>query len=310
MNHPDGSQHEVAPEFRAHLEWQIESALRRETRFAAPVAGSLNGLRAAVVVLALLAIGSTAVVVSGEVQDVRQRNVLLDSARSEAELLRVRLDLVRADYQEAQRRFEVGTAGRESLLAAEKELRALEARLKRVQLDIAEIEATSAAPRDELQAPLVGNRDFVDARLLIELETAQWSLSAAEQALREVTKRFDVGMATRAAQLQAEADLAEARAAIQRAVAMRKLRLESLQGVVKVEDVAVAARRLELTLRRDWLQRELELARARVAEVRRQVDVGMATQLELKRVEVEVLERELELKRIQREIEALPAVRR
>ena len=39
---PPGESHEIAPEFRARLEWQVESALRRETRFAEPPAGGAS----------------------------------------------------------------------------------------------------------------------------------------------------------------------------------------------------------------------------------------------------------------------------
>ena len=31
--------HEPSPEFRAHLEWQLETAMRRESRLAEPVSG-------------------------------------------------------------------------------------------------------------------------------------------------------------------------------------------------------------------------------------------------------------------------------
>jgi outer membrane protein TolC len=309
MNGPMES-HEPTEEFRAHLQWQVESALRRETRFAAPATAGMPWLRAALMVLAGLAAGSIAVMASEQVQDARQRDVLIEAIRSEESLVRVRLDLARADYQDARSRFEVGTAGRETVQAADRQMRAMEMALKRIQLDIQEIQATSAAPRNELHAPLVGGRDFVKDRLTLELDTAQRTLVAAEQAVADARRRIEVGMAPRAVHLQAEAELARARAHMQLVRTTLELRQRALHEKMSAEDLAGALRRMELTLQLEPVQRELEIARERIDEVRRQVSVGMAEQLELKRAEVELLEREVELKRIRRELESLAAVKR
>src|SRR5688572_14509787 len=139
MNGPMES-HEPTQEFRAHLEWQVESALRRETRFAAPASAVMPRLRTALIVVVALAVGGIAAVASEQVQDARQRDVLIESARSEEALVRLRVDLARADYQEARSRFEVGTAGHETVQAAERQMRAMEMALKRIQLDIQEIQ--------------------------------------------------------------------------------------------------------------------------------------------------------------------------
>jgi outer membrane protein TolC len=302
--------HEPTPEFRAHLEWQIESALRRETRLSAPVGFVMPRLRAALIAVAAFLVGGIAVIASDQVQDARQRDVLIETARSEEALVRMRVDLARADYQDARSRFEVGTGGRETVLAAEGRMRAMEMELKRIQLDIEEIRTTSQAPRNELHAPLVGQRDFVRERLAFELNVAQHALVAAEQAVAQAKARIEVGTASRAAQLQAEAELVPARARMQLLSAMLDLRQRSLKGEISADAMIPALRRTELTLQRERTQREREIARERVAEVRRLVEIGMASQLELKRAEVELLEREVELQRIRRELVALPTARR
>jgi outer membrane protein TolC len=308
---PTGGSHDVRPEFRAHLEWQIESALRRETRFATTAAGGrMPRLRAALVVVAALATGGIAVAASGELQDARQRDLLIATANSEEALVRLRVELARADYDDTRRRFETGTAGRETLQAAERQLHEMEAALARIRLDIEEIRLTSAAPRNDLQAPLVGERDFVRERLTLELETAQRGLVAAEKALEQAKQRVEVGIAPRAAQLQAEAELEQARARLQQLSATLDLRQRALNGEIKAEELATALRRIELRLRNDRLQREMQIARGRVEEVRRLVEIGQGTQLELKRAEVELLERELELQRIRQELEMVGGVRR
>jgi outer membrane protein TolC len=302
--------HEPTQEFRAHLEWQVESALRRETRFAAPVSAVMPRLRTALIVVVALAVGGMAAIASEQVQDARQRDVLIESARSEEALVRLRVELARVDYQDARGRFEVGTAGRETLLAAQRHLRAMEMSLKRIQLDIEEIQATSAAARQELHAPLVGGRDFVKARLTVDLDTAQHALASSEEALAEVKTRVEIGTATRAAYLQAEAERARARAKMQLVRATLDLRQRALQEKMSVEDLTRELRRMELTVQRERVQHELGIARERVQEARSRFEVGVAGQLELKRAEVELLEREVELLRIRRELESLPAVKR
>src|SRR5262245_21313275 len=159
MNRPTES-HEPTPEFRAHLEWQIQTALRRESRLASPVSGPRRHFAAVLVIIPALATGGLAGIASERMQDAQQRNQLIEVARSEVILVNVRLELVRATYEDMRRKFEVGTVDRETLVSVEREMRALEAQLATGRLDIEETEMTSAAPRNDLDAPLVGKRDF------------------------------------------------------------------------------------------------------------------------------------------------------
>ena len=71
--------HEPTPAFRAHLEWQIATALRRESRLTAPIARA-HGWRVAALVLLALALGGAAGVASGRLQDAQQRNSLVQEA--------------------------------------------------------------------------------------------------------------------------------------------------------------------------------------------------------------------------------------
>jgi hypothetical protein len=302
--------HEPTPEFRAHLEWQIESALRRESRLAAPVGGAIRPLVAALVLVAALATGGVAGLASGRVQDARQRDRLIETARAEENLMRVRVDLSRTAYQDSRRRFEVGAVDRETLAAAERELKSMETSLARIRLDIEEIQMTSLAPRNNLDAPLVGQRDFVRERLALEMATAQDRLATAEQAAAQARQRVEVGTAPRALQRQAEGDVAEARERLQLLGATRDLRQRFLKGEIKAEALAPTLRRSELTLQLEQARREIDSARQRLEEVRRLVDVGQAPQLDLKRSEVDLLEREVEIKRIQQELEMLGTVKR
>jgi hypothetical protein len=302
--------HEPSPEFQAHLEWQIKTSLRRENRFAEPVTGRARQWVAAVIVVAALATGGIAAIAAGRVQDARQRDQLMETARSEESVARLRLELAQANYDQARRQFEIGVVGRETVRDAEQQLQAMRAAVARIQLDMEEIRATSATPRNDLDAPLVGQRDFVKDRLALQLQVAQQALAAAEQAAAQVAERFKVGVAPRTAQLQAEAELAQARAQLQQLKSTLDLRQQYVKGEVKADALAAAARQTELKLQLARAQLEMNVTRARVDEIRRQVEVGQASELDLKRSEVELLERQLAMKRIQQEFDALSAVKR
>jgi hypothetical protein len=307
---PAGESHEITPEFRAHLEWQIDSALRRESRFTEPAGGGTSRLQVAIVAVVAMFVGGIAVTASGELQDAKQRELLLATTTQEEALVRMRVELARADLQEAQRRFEVGASDRQTLQAAQRQLRAMEMELQRIRLDTEEIQQTSASPRNDLQAPLVGKRDFVSERLKLQLDTAERALVAEEEAVAQARQRVDVGIAPMTAKLQAEAELAAARARLQELRIVIEMRARSVAGGVKVEELAAEQRRRQLMLQQEIVQQQLQITRARLEELRRLVEVGTASQLDLKRLEVEMLEREVELRKIRQEIEMLGAVRK
>ena len=301
---------EMRPEFRAHLEWQVESALRRETRFAEPAARQVSRLGGALALLAAIAVGAGGVAAADGMQEAKQRNALIDAVRTDEALARLRLQLAESNFQEARRKFEVGTATPEALQAAEAELQANRGALKRLALDAEEIQATAQAVRNDLQAPLVGQRDFVSERLHVDLQTAQAALVAAERQMANTKRRFDVGVATRVALMQAETDLVQTRMRLVELQETLELRRRAISGDVKKDDLAPALRRLELSSQQQSLERQLALAQARVEEVRRQSAVGQASELDLKRAEIELLERQVELQRVRQEIEKLGPVKR
>ena len=309
MNRAEGS-HNLRPEFRANLEWQIQSAMRRETRFGEPVRTGHPRLRAAAMLVLAMAVGGIAVGASGELQDARERQAVLDGAQSELKLIKLRVELAKADFEQTRQRFEVGAVGRETLQAAERELRAQESALARLQLDIEETQISSAAPRHELQAPLVGGRDFVRERLMLELRDTQRQLAGAEQALQQARQRVEVGMAPQATVLAAELEVAEARAQLKQLQGTIELREQAVRGEIKADEIAALQRRMELMLHRDRLRREIEHGRKRIDDVRQQVATGVASQLDLKRAEVELLERETELQRVERELERVASAKR
>ena len=296
---------EPRPEFRAHLEWQIASALRREERFTEPASAGPRRLRTAVAFLAALAIGAGAMGASGQVQEARNRDALIEALRTEESLGRLRLELAEAEYQDARRKYETGIASREGVQAAETQLLALKAALARLALNMEEIKATAQAPRDDLQAPLVDRRDFVSERLRLELIAAQQALVAAEQALEEAKKRVDVGLAPAVVKVQADVDRVLAAVRLQQLAQTLDLRRKVLGNGVDAAALATELRRITLTTEFKRAQGALDAARARLDAVRALFATGRVGELELKRAEVELLEHELDLKRIRQELEKI-----
>ena len=298
--------HEPSPEFRSHLEWQIETAMRRESRLAEPVTSAPPGwMRSVVVVLLALAVGGAAGIASERVQDVRTRNQLLESAKSEQLLLRHRYDLAQADLKEAQRRFEVGAAESTEVAQAQLRAHAAELALARLQIDMKEIEQTSTPPRDELTAPRVKDTDFVMLRLDVDLKLAQRQLAAAEEALAKARQRVEVGLAPNAALAQADAQLAAERIRLQELQMRSALRKKYLDEQISAEQLAQSVQRAELTLQADLARRQLAFARERVKSLQAMVEIGTSSPLDLKRAEVELLELEVRMKKLQQLVETL-----
>jgi outer membrane protein TolC len=177
--------------------------------------------------------------------------------------------------------------------------------MARIQLDMEEIRATSSVPRNDLDAPLVGGRDFVRDRLMLDLKAAEEALSVADQDVARERQRFDVGIVSKTALLQAEADAAHARARMQQLAGALDLRQRALRGEIKPDAVAAERQRLELTSRLQEQQRSLELARARLDEARRLFAVGQAAEVDAKRAELQVLEQQLQIQRLQQQLQAL-----
>jgi outer membrane protein TolC len=299
--------HEPTPEFRSHLEWQIETAMRRESRLAEPVTGSAptGWLRTAVVVLVALAIGGAAGIASERVQDAKTRNQLLESAKAEQALLKSRYDLALTDLHEARRRFEVGAAPREEVAEAQRRANGAELALARLVIDMEEIEKTSTPPRDEISAPKVGDSDYVMRRLQLDLKAAQQDFSAATEAVAKAKERFEVGLITNAALVQADMEMAVARTRLQQLQMRAELRQKYLNEQLSAEKLVESVRRAELTLEADLARRQLAFARERLKSLQAMVEIGTLSQLELKRAEVEVLELQLTFQKIQQRLAAM-----
>jgi outer membrane protein TolC len=297
--------HIPSDEFRANLEWQVRTALRREARFATPVRRDRRRVSSVIVLLIGLTLGAGAAVASAQVRESRDRAALLTTMESEHRVAEMQLQLASQELALTRRRFAAGVVGRESLLQAESAVRAAEIKLNRIQLNIEEINATGAAPRDEISAPLVGNRDFVKERLHLDLVLAQQKLSVAEQAAAEAERRVQLGVVDRMAALQSKTELARARADLELLVHTVELREQSLQEKQQPADVADAVQRLRLQSELQFMQVQHEIQRQRLETMRNRHRVGALTELDVLRAEVALAESAAQLAAVQRQLQLL-----
>ncbi len=287
------------PEFRAHLESEISRAWRRETRLGLERREPRRRrMRGAGLVAACLALGAVSGIVSAQALDYVRRDSLLDAARAELAIMSLRLNLTQAQLEDAARKVSIGALAAEALASAESERQAMEMRVMRTHLNIKEIELSSQPPRDELNAPLVGGRDFVTERIQLDLAVAQKQLRAAERALEAVDRRVRMGAVSELERGQAQLEVTRANAALATMAERLSLRREFIEKATPAEELA---RRLETAqLRQDVrvAQQSLDLAKARAANVDRQRAVGAATHLDTLRAQLDVKEREIDLARL------------
>jgi outer membrane protein TolC len=298
--------HEPTEEFRNHLEWEIVRALRRDA--GAPLAvvqSRWRFLRAAALVLIALGVGAAGGLLSAQVQDNRQRDSLLAAERSELALAAMRIELAKANLAQIRQKYDVGYVGLQALEEAQAELRSMQSRLTKVQIDIEEIQATARAPRDDLAAPRFGERDYVRERLQLEVASVQQRLVAAENIFAEAERRQRVGATSALAIHEPRAELARAKANLELLIGKLELRQAFVQQRVTGAEVVLRFQRLEM-------QRELavaillhELAEERLAQLRHRRDVGTVEQVEVLRAELRTAELAAEIHQISAALGAL-----
>lgn len=289
--------HRPTQQFREYLEGEVVRRFRRERTF--------QRVRGLAVVIASLTVGATAGLASAQIREGAQRDSLLQSATADLSLAAMRLELARAQHADVSAKVKTGVLGAPSLAAADAELRRMEAAAMRARLNVEEIRATALPPRDDLNAPLAGARDFVGERIQLELAVAQQRLTAAEEALAEADRRVRVGAGSDVAVPEAQLGVARARAALGVLAEQRTLRKEFVERGTPADELARRLQRQQLRLDAMVAEKAVSVARERLALITRQRAVGVASELERLKAEVDLREREAELMAIARQLRAL-----
>lgn len=293
----DDVNHFPSAEFRDYLEDEVVRTFRRDRRS--------RTFRALGVVLLCLTPGSSAGIAAAQIRDGARRDSLLQAAMAELSLAALRLDLARTVAADVSGKVASGLLSPVAASDAEADLRAAEAQAMHAKANVDEIRASWQPPRNELNAPLVGDRDFVLERVRYDLLGAQQRLTAAERALDEMTRRVRIGVESEPARLTTELEVARARAALGVLAERQRLRLEWVERQTPVEQLVRRLRQAELRFDAMVADKALELARQRFAMVRQQQAAGLVEPVEVLKAELEVREREIELEQIARQLQQI-----
>ena len=289
--------HQPTREFRDYLEGEITREFRSHRSFAR--------LRVTAILLGTLAAGTTAGLASAQIRQGAQRDSLLETANSELYVAALRLELARSLAAEAASKHKVGAAGLDKVAQAEAELRKVEAIAARAKLNVDEIKASALPPRDDLNAPLVGTRDFVTERLQLDLFVAQQRLTSAEQGAGEVERQVRAGAVDQSALLESMLEVTRARTALGTLAERRKLRKEFIDRGTSGDELNRMFEQARLRHDAMVAQESVNLLRQRLGAVQKQHAVGAATELDLLRAQVELKEKEVELHLLARQLRDL-----
>lgn len=298
MTITNDSMHQPTPEFRDRLESEIVLAFRGEQRIADNRKRAKRSMRAAAVILVSVAIGATAGFAPAQIRDGARRDSLLQSARGDAQIAALRLQLARENLADVQRKVEAGVLGQVSLAAALSELRTMEAKVMRARYDTEEIAATSQPPRDDFNAPVVSGRDFVKDRLQLDLMAAQQRLTSAESEASAVERKIRLGAALSSSGFDAEEELVRTRALLTELATRLKLREEFVEKGTDVQELQRRLDETQLQLDADASQRLLLLEQKRLVELEKRFSAGTVDELEVMKARLAVREREVELQRL------------
>jgi outer membrane protein TolC len=294
--------HEPDDNFVEKLEWQIGREVRRRNSIAA-APGWVTWSRArlataaAVLIIVSMAIGGAAVAATYEAQNNQRKDQLASNYEQRLDLAKRRLAIVSEQMQNTQERKSAGLATEAEQMEARGKLGEAQADVKTLELALAEVRVTGHEPRIELSAPLAGGRDFVSDRLRIAIEVPRHALALESARLKEVQKRFDVGVADEAAVEMARVRVVEIHSAVEtfdRKIAIRQAFLKGQADAVETDLRVLEAEADQLT---KTLKPKLDLITREMSRIKARVEVGTANSVELEEATIRRLELEMQLRK-------------
>lgn len=186
------------PEFVNHLEWELQSAVRRQealngTSTARRPRGLRLGATLALVFVSMFVggAGTHAVTLRADAQAAE-----LYIARSQAhlEIAETRLDHFAQELAASNARLEQGTVTEREAQQVEAAYVQVEAETEIRRLELAETLITGKEPNDALSAPLVDGRDFVTERLVAQRRPLQMRLQLADAQTQRHQELSEAGM--------------------------------------------------------------------------------------------------------------------
>ena len=288
--------HQPREEFVSNLEWQIRTSLSRGDRFSEPVSTRPGGkMKIAVLILASALMGAGGVVVKDEVQDRRAQEALLRETEVRLRMAELQLEMVRTQEDEIEGLFETGLVDEEALVQVRGQVRRAELELMRLFLDREEIQASGERPRNDLSAPLVGKRDFVTERLVLQQEIASDQMSQVEAHMARYREMAAVGAIGSEDITNLNLSYQEAETHLENLHLQLAYRQRFLSGEASGAELERALRIAEAQNEMNLRQVALDGAVRRLQALEERAGSGVVGEPEVRRARLEIMRMEMEL---------------
>jgi multidrug resistance efflux pump len=285
-------EHTPKPEFVNQLEWELESAVRRQ--------GSLNGtssvlrsVKPKLGTMLALAVVSMFVGGAGTYAATRRANgeaAALYIARSEAlvEIARSQLDHVAQELARWQNLHEQGAVTDRELREAEAQFVHAESETNIRELELAETLVTGKEHNDSLSAPLVAGTDYVTKRLEERRRPIQMRLELLSTQARRIQDLVDANSATEMELRGAEMGVAIAVEELNGLEERMALRASFLEGELSAAQVELQGMRFAAVAARETAARQLEMVGEQHNRIGDLSARGMVSGRELRAAEAEM----------------------
>jgi len=248
-------------DFVRGLEWQLRTEVRRRRRFAGlKRRSSVFGVaRNAAVIILCAATGFAAALTVEHFENAGEKKLLRVRAETALEVLQARKKVAEEIVNDISRQASRGLVDRFQLAEVELQSELVGFEIDRARLDLEEVELTGRSPDDKPHAPVVGRRDFVTARLQIDLLAARARSRFMEAQVNRLGELASEGLADAAQGREMELQVAQSESQIEDIVRRLELRHAYLKG--------------DLTARQVTLEERRSLARDRLAAAEKAVEL-------------------------------------
>jgi len=258
--------YEPNSQFLERLEWQLSSEYRRTNRLKPP-SGKIAVPRSMVAVtlaVGLLMTGVAVTKAADYIKDSWKKKIEIARVETEAELKKVHLESIREMASDVKTRVSNGLIREDEYQAMKLAVENAELDLKRSLLNLEEVKMSGDIPRNELYAPLVGGRDFVSERLIIEKMEVELVMEQLGIHLERIKQLVEQSMVRGDEMNQIQMELANRKVMIDKIQQRLDLRARFLAG-------EIAAQEVEIQERMSGAERNLHLAQSKVDALNEQL---------------------------------------
>ncbi len=298
--------HAPRKEFVDHLEWEIQSVLRRHPEWRpSPMSKLVSFGRIAALMIVCTCLGAGAIVASERLEDSRRKELLLGRTEIQRELLEHQILIEQQNLSEILDLQKKGLVAEEQVLAAQRQARLLQLERELLALELEEIAVSGRSPRRDLAAPFLNGRDFVIEGLELEARMAAMELEEFGQELQRTRRLVESGRAPEKElrQMRYQHQLLETQ---KRSVNSRiETRMAFLKGELSAANVDLVAQLEQARAGLQAVEVERQLLQEAVRESQIMAENGLVPEREVRRAMLEASRLESNAALMQYEIELL-----